>query len=347
MVAAVVVVGLVSGLGIEHAARVRLIASDPWQNGLSGAWTWVPFLHPPLQGEWLRGLDALARAAGDPRGVWVLRAGAVASAVSAGAVAWLLRDRGTLWMLVGAALLLFAPSRLRAFEAYPIATALVALATVAWIESGTSARAGSVAGLLALAAVETHLFAAALLVPPLVVLGRRRAVAVVVLLAGFAASTAIGGFWDILGRSGEYSVVGEDLPTSAERLSHWVSLEWTGVVLAVGAIVGWIGGRRGLPQGLTAAGVAAGIYTAAIGVGQYTGALMHGEDRLSRHHYLELTEPVLVVVAALGLAATRRRWAGVVAVALVVAQVATFMAGWDLLAAEAEAFRLQLEGMGR
>ncbi len=294
------VLGLLGGLFVAAAFHDGMISGEAWSNEAGQPWRWVPYIHPPLYATFMYEMERFYRQTGIWQGFLIYIQGAVATACCVPlVVSALAPERRAPWAGVLGLLVVSSAANLRPFEQYPLARLLItasAAVLLAHTRHGGRWSLGS-AALLSLASVELHLnswfvlgplwFFLAVLVPE-----RRRGIALGLglWLVAFLLSTWPGLF-DVI-RQGPGHPGGWVPPMSFSALTMEWSNPWTMLPLLLLATP-LFPDRPAAPLALGAALIAYTMITFTL---QYRGLCMGG-DFQSAHHYFELIDPLLFLLA--------------------------------------------------
>ncbi len=288
---------------------------DVWRHRAGNFWSWTPFIHPPGYGEFLRFVESIAASRGTTEidvALWMAAglSAALVPLVAYGAAAELGKSE---WIVGAAALVAISPSFLRPFENYPLA---VVLTTTSLLTMLAYARAGGflrwlVIPVLVLASVELHLNCWFILGPAMAMLmlfgkGRRLGffAAIVITVGVFLYSTIAPppGMWGLFDHPHAYF-------QGSRRFGvfHWSdpNFEWTNPLLFAPLVLWCVPAvARREPRGL-AMSLALAFYAVVTAVLMASG-LAIASNRAEAHHYYELVDPALTLVAVWGLATARR-----------------------------------------
>lgn len=271
-----------------------------WVHGLFEAWSWVPFIHPPLYPSFMNATDFYAGWFDVDVASVMIGHAALAQCLLVVFVAWFFsKNFGAPCASLAAALVAFSPNWVRPFENYPLGTTLCGLATIACLGL---ARTGSwssmaVAIFAVLAAVELHLsnwFAIGGLMAGLFFLvpGRRK--------TAFVASISMIALFLLTTYPGLYQVLAEGPDADADATRGSVTMEWTNPLLYVPLLLWLLPGMiRRFPVGAALALGATLFSAVSFGLQHYQ--LADGQPYPYSLHYFELVDPVLCMGAALAL----------------------------------------------
>jgi len=287
-----------------------------WEHPAGASWHWVPFIHPPLFTQYMRGFEQLANDTGHSPEWWLVRlsAGLAPLIVLLGARAGQ-ELGGHRAAALTAALLAISPALMRPFEQYPLSNAILTatlLAVVLYARRGGAVRWG-LATALAVLTVNFHLSSWFIVGPVLglgvlALPGRRRGFAVMLLgaLLLFGYSTQGGVFGntlqDVLDQPG---VRRRDIfaPPGWRNLTF----ERSNPLLYLPMLLWFVPSlRRGRPI-LPLLTVGFGLYVLAHLLLMQQGLAINS-NAPEPHHYFEMIEPLVTACSLAALVAAAQAW---------------------------------------